>query len=76
MEKEEEKEVEKGEQEEAEKQKEGKEEEEESIAVVSKACPSQELCCRHPAGGNGTAYKLLVTVSNLFSPYYLRQIPS
>ena len=69
MEKEEEKEVEKGEQEEAEKQKEGKEEEEESIAVVSKACPSQELCCRHPAGGNGTAYKLLVTVSNLFSPY-------
>ena len=74
MEKEEEKEVEKGEQEEAEKQKEGKEEEEESIAVVSKACPSQELCCRHPAGGNGTAYKLLVTVSNLFSPYYLRQI--
>ena len=76
MEKEEEKEVEKGEQEEAEKQKEGKEEEEESIAVVSKACPSQELCCRHPAGGNGTAYKLLVTVSNLFSPYYLRQISS
>ena len=76
MEKEEEKEVEKGEQEEAEKQKEGKGEEEESIAVVSKACPSQELCCRHPAGGNGTAYKLLVTVSNLFSPYYLRQISS
>ena len=76
MEKEEEKEVEKGEQEEAEKQKEGKEEEEESIAVVSKACPSQELCCRHPAGGNGTAYKLLVTVSNLFSPFYLRQISS
>ena len=68
--------MEKGEQEEAEKQKEGKGEEEESIAVVSKACPSQELCCRHPAGGNGTAYKLLVTVSNLFSPYYLRQISS
>ena len=42
---------EKVEEEEEEKEKEEKEEEEESIAVVSKACPLQELCCRQ--GGMG-----------------------